>query len=202
MNYKVPLTIGALVFCAGLMATVIPTMSGAQNKGIEITAPLPLPVTGTVNVGNFPNTFNIRQAPGATPLVTRAVDIEPFRTLDTLEIPGGDTLCHGRVVAQAPVGRRAIIEHVSALFTVEIGQKITVATLQLNTNTPPWRVVDVMAPTSLGALTPELGSPYVFAISHDTKVYLNSGEFVQFVWCRNKGGSSATAEVAVSGFVQ
>jgi hypothetical protein len=214
MNYKVPLMIGAFILCAGTMVTIIPTMSGAQGKGgIEITAPLPLPVTGTVNVGNFPTfpgTFNVRQAAGAPPLLTRDT-VEPVRSIERMLLGNGER-CQGRTVAIVPAERRQVIEHVSVLFSLPVEQKVSLAVLRLWTSTGP-KVIDVLKPEMLGQLDAVL-LPYAvpqvqlaeraqfFAIDHNTRVYVTGGDLVELMWCRDSPLQQAFAEIAVNGFLQ
>jgi hypothetical protein len=191
MNYRVPSTIAAFALCAGVLTTMIPTLSGGQGKDrdaatpVTIQAPLPLPVT---------------EAPALT-----------ARALGRMLL-GPTEYCQGRNMATVHPTRQMVIEHVSALFTLPVGQQVTVAILRIETPSG-YRVLDVLEPKMLGqidaTLLPFLLPPVsitdraqFYAVDHNTKVYLNGGEVVSFLWCRDTAAREAFAEVELSGFIQ
>jgi hypothetical protein len=148
---------------------------------VVVTAPLPLPVT----VGN----------------PVRLANIAPFRKLTIAELAADGGLCHTSTVAEVPAGNRLIIEHVSVLFRTPPTLRISLAALQLRVEPPAYQTIDAMRPEFLGTI--ESGfSPQIFTVDHNTRVYLDAGETVRFLWCRDRTGPSTTAELAVSGFFQ
>jgi hypothetical protein len=212
LSIKVPLTIAAFVLCAGITVTVIPSMSGAQGKDtpqpVELKAPLPLPVRGTVDVGNLAavlsKTFTVRPDPNAPPFVVRLAPLSLIRRTETMILTDYGQLCQAVQVAQVPEPNKLVIEHVSVLFRVPTGQRITFVALEASgTGTgTPWQVIDIMKPEALGPLQAGYGSAQLFVVDHDTRTYVAGGENLQFQWCRDVGGATVVAELAVNGFYQ
>lgn len=130
-----------LVLCVSVLAIALgvpsssPTQAAGPPSGLDVTVTnTPLPVQGTVNVGNLPSTQSISGSvsitgtpnvsvvnPPSSPVPIRDVDNaprEPFETGINLAIACGDIVAD--LSFPVPQGKRLVIQHVA----LQSGQRV------------------------------------------------------------------------------
>ena len=99
-----------------------------DGLAVNIVNPLPVPVSGKVEVGNFPSPLQV------TGTVQVANQQEPVRLRGACTVDGA---C-GLVDFTVPMGKRLVIEYVSALISGQPASGFGVITIQLLRTNPPF----------------------------------------------------------------
>src|SRR4030095_3494383 len=170
------------------ITAVSPALTQAQKPGAAPTPPVldvkvvnsasePVPVTGTVNVGNL----------GATPLPVRDVGISARQPVQFKEL------------FIVPAGKRLVIEYISAEIRNTTGPW-QYATVRL-TSISPARLY-YFYPSYVGTLPTPTVPDYVYGISQETKVYIDENKHVLLSLITAGGCDiSTTTFISASGFL-
>lgn len=178
---------------ATVTGTVNASQSGSWNVGVNnLPAVQNVSFNGTAQPVSFSNT-------ATTPVFNRDVDNgkNPFvevMDLDNRTPPGINcsaiTQCTATFPTPIPVGKRFVVEHVSAIVQGSTGQQYLVS---LNGNTNDYFVLH------LQASIPGLDS---FTANHEMRVYIEQGRVPPpNVSVNSTNGTSFFAHVSISGYL-
>jgi hypothetical protein len=159
----------------------------------------PVPVVGTVAVTGFPGAITVNN-PASNPVLVRDVSsLSPVEILVKQITMSGGSTCATQDVYTVPDGKRFVIEHLSVEMSLPSQQRPVSVTLEKQIP-GTFADIDVVPAQFMGSINANTRDLYV--ADHQTKVYVSSGEHVFFVWCRNEGGNSGEADLAMAGYLQ
>src|SRR5262245_14482698 len=160
-------------------------------------ASAPVPVAGTVAVTGFPSAITVNNS-ASNPVPVRDVsNLAPVEILIKDVDMDASTTCATKDVYTVPDAKRFVVEHLSVEMSLPFGQRpISVKLEQPITGT--FANIDVVPAQFMGTSD----NREFYDADHQTKAYVSSGEHVFFVWCRNQGGDSAVADLAMAGYLQ
>jgi len=169
--------------------------SGTWTVGVVPGTTVGLAAGTTIGV-NLAGTSVTVANPAASPVLVRDVDArQPFQTDFPVQfLPGAGQ--GGVFGLGVPIGKRFVVEHVSALFTLPPGQTIVSATLVGSDAT--CQCIDFLAPVLVGRASD--GSS-VFVANHQTRVYAGDGNNSGFMATRYPADATATIQVFLSGYL-
>ena len=190
MKHKLPLTFLALVAVAYTSVYAAPPFARDVNV---VNTPLPvdvtntsLDVTGTVLVAN----------PSTDPVLVRDVDNpapEPFQTTVLVSVSEGNAV--GSESMAIPPGKQLVVEHVSAVVSLPIGQKVI--RVGVKTELSGSGLVEHFLPATLqGTQTADRD---IFIASQQTRLYADPQLIVTFE--RDDFSGNASSEFAISGYL-
>jgi len=131
----------ALTLSVLAIVLVVPMSSSAADPGppgglnVNVVN-TPLPVQGTVNIGNFPGSSTVTGSvtianPATNPVLVRDVDNparHPFQQNLDVSFPAGVRFVDKTI--DVPVGKRLVVEYVSITACLPAGQKLTTAEIR------------------------------------------------------------------------
>ena len=120
---------------------------------------------------------------------------DAFQTTVTLTATSGVQMTGNFIV---PAGKRLVIEHVTAGFSVGVGEK---AALDMHTSLDGTTRFHFFVTTPQGTFTAGASSYDVFRVSQPTRIYADGGTPVSFISWRNSStsGFAMVSVVTVSG---
>jgi hypothetical protein len=183
-----------LLALIGMFALLTPRTGQSQTDTVGPAKPVlvinalsePVPVTGTVNVGNL----------GNGPLPVRDVDngLQPFHESVGLFLAGGNS-GNSETLLTVPAGKRFILETVSAraeLAAVDTPNRVEIIT-QLGGK-------PVLHEILLSRQGLNLNGQPVFVGTHSIRAYSDPGTEVKFQFSRSDTTNNASADVTISGY--
>jgi hypothetical protein len=173
----------------------------------------PLPVQGTVNVGNFPASSTVSGSVSITgtpnvkvtntrsaPVLTRDVDnpaLQPFQNSQVISTPAG--LLGGDGTFTVPAGKRLVIEFLSFQGSWPAGQATTRLFIGVcNSGGGQCQTEFFLPAISQG---PDFGGNSLFAASSPMRLYADPGTDVTVSVRRNATAGTGLAVVAISGYL-
>lgn len=161
---------------AGSMMSTYPISATNPVPGsapVNIVSPVPLPVQGTVAIGNFPSSLpvSVSTTPGS-PLYIRDVDSpahNPFAQYLSCAIDPGQETCTAQFTV--PTGKALVIETISAIFGVPQGE---LGWVQLNFLTKGGDMTVALPGTLIGTLGPFTS----YAVTQPVRLYVDPGSGV------------------------
>ena len=173
------------LFVAGIsLATPRPTRGqGGNQQPLNVNVVnAPLPVTGTVAVGN---TVLVSEAPR-----------QPFNHIQNIAIDDGD-----RVVLSdffiVPDGKQLVVTYASAIMGLPEGQKIT---FRINVRSgSQFEAIHELVPFAAGPIVQ--GGPGAFVASGPVNLYVSSGEVLGCSALRDSSAGFVFGRCNVSGYL-
>jgi hypothetical protein len=203
----------SLVLCVSFLAALsAPTKTSAADPGpaagINVhVVNTPLPVQGTVNVGNFPASSTVSGSVSITgtpdvkvtntasaPVLTRDVDnpaLQPFQNVRVISTPAG--LLGGDETFTVPAGKRLVIEFVSFQGSWPAGQATTrlfIGVCNSGGGACQTRFFFPAVPQG-----PDFGGDSLFTASSPTRLYADPGTDVTVSVRRNAAAGTGLASV-------
>jgi hypothetical protein len=185
-------------------ASPTPVRPPSDVKVINTTAD-PVPVTGTINVGNLgtsplpvqvvnasgqpatvTGTVNVTNA-GNGPLIVREAARVPFQHALNLTMNAGESFSFAQVAI--PAGKLLVVEYVSGLATLPSGQQMK----WLYINTAPTSLFEHILPFNLQSAS------QIFIASGPVRMYLMGG--LEIGVARNGTAGSAPVEASITGYL-
>jgi len=201
---------GILLIALSLsFAHVNPVGSAPPGPSVTVVN-TPLPVQGTVNVGNFPASSSVSGSVSITgtpnvsvintpssPVPTRDVDNaarQPFQVSVSGDFRDDHTEAVGQI--SVPAGKRFVIEYVTGAYVIPSGEKITATDLSLLQNNS---VTPVFGATFTGTDT---GANDIFILSQLTRLYADAGTpSISIIGIRNSPSGTGQAFWTLSGYL-
>ncbi len=159
---------------AGTMMSTHPVSATNPVPGsapVNIVSPVPLPVQGTVDIGNFPSSLPVSfTSTPSSPLYIRDVDSpahNPFAQYLNCAIDPGQQTCSAQFTV--PTGKALVIETISAGFGVPQGES---GWVQVNFLTNGADMTVILPGTSVG---PPSRPANLYAVTQPVRLYVDPG---------------------------